>query len=163
MQVSFNSQHLPPASVSAADVWLEISTWVNAELITVDMTFAHHASNCQVMGLPLCFGLTDSSHLTTFIEVETLVFVTCNWNIVSLTGGPGPWLAATRRLSFFVWKTMEPLWWIIYSHSPLMKMSPLVLSNQHVLRNSRCVFNQLMRENYLSRAVKRANFQVCRS
>lgn len=98
-------------SVSAADVWLEISVWVNAELITAELVFTHHASNCQAMGPPLCFARTDSSPLTSFIGVRTFFFFllchlwlehrTINWQTWTLA-------AETRQLSFIVWKTTTP-------------------------------------------------------
>lgn len=115
--------------------------------------------SCQVTGPPLCRALTDSSPLTRFMGVKTFFCVPSNWNTV--TAGPRPWPPTTGQLSVFVWKTIDPLWWIIYSRSLPIETARLFLSNQHVLSKRRCVFNQLLRENYLARAVERANIQVC--
>lgn len=78
-------------------------------------SFAHHANNRQAMGPPLCCALIDSSPLTRFMGVRTVLSVTSNWSAVPLAGWPGPWLAGTGQLSPSMWKTMEPLWWIFYS------------------------------------------------
>lgn len=103
-------RHLPPAPVSAADVWSEISTQVNVDLITTDLVSPIMPITARRWVLPLCCALIDSSPLTRFMGVRTFLSVTSNWSTAPLAGGPGPWLAATGQ-----WKTKEPLWWIIYS------------------------------------------------
>lgn len=163
MQVSFNSAPVPPPCACISSRCLigdkhagQCRPHHNGP------SFAHHTNNCQAMGPPLCYALIDSSPLTRFMGVRTFLSVTSNWSTMPLAGGSRPWLAGTGQLSS-VWKTMEPLWLIIYSIATafLWRLASRFLSDQHLLNKHRCVFNQLLRENYLAWAVKRANIQVC--
>lgn len=124
--------------------------------------FDYYASNCQVMRFPLCRALTDSSPPARFMGVRTFLSVTSNWRTVPLACGPRPWLPPTGLLSFCA-KDNEPLLMNYPTRRPSYKVEPTVflLGNQHVLSKHRCVFNQFLRENYLSRAVNRANIQLC--
>lgn len=126
-------------------------------------SFAHHANNCQAMGPPLCCALIDSSPLTRFMGVRTFLSVTSNWSTVSLTGGPRPWLAGNGQLSSSCLKdNRTPLMnYLRHSDSIPVKTRQPFLINQHLLCKRRCVFSQLLRENYLAWAVKRAHIQLC--
>lgn len=146
-------RHLPPAPVSAADVWSEISTQVNVDLITTDLVSPIMPITARRWVLPLCCALIDSSPLTRFMGVRTFLSVTSNWSTAPLAGGPGPWLAATGQ-----WKTKEPLWWIIYSIAVVFLWSFFLFFFFWLIR---CVFNQLRREKYLAWAIERVNIQVC--
>lgn len=70
--------------------------------------------------LPFCCALIDSSPLTRFMGVRTFLSVTSNWSAVPLAGGPGPWLAGTGQRCSTVRKTVEALWWIIYSMAAVL-------------------------------------------
>lgn len=158
MRVSFGSAPAPPSSARISSRCLIGDKRAGqCRAHRSGPRFAHHATNCQVMGPPLCRALIDSSPLTRFMGVETFLSLTSNWNAATLTGGPGPWLAATGQLSFFASERSAPMNYL----QSFWEDEPAVLSNQPPLSKHRCVFNQLLRENYLAWAVKRANIPVC--
>lgn len=102
--------------------------------------FEYYASNGQVMRLPLCRAVTDSSPLTRFMGVRTFPSITSNWSTVPLAQGPRT-LASANWTIFLCAEDNEPLLMNYPPQLPYYKVQPTVflLSNQHVLSKHMCV------------------------